>query len=151
MSALFSKLDLSNQHPIVVTAAPRSFDQELGSLEVTVLHDFEDADTAGFVIGSGTTLEQVEALAAAVAAKTEGDAVVWFACPKTASKRYRCEFDRDTGWAGPGEAGFEPVRQVAVDEDWPALRFRRVEYIEKLTRSTKEAISGEGTQRTTGG
>jgi len=26
-------------------------------------------------------------------------------------------------------AGFDSVRQVAIDEDWSALRFRRVEYI----------------------
>jgi hypothetical protein len=26
-------------------------------------------------------------------------------------------------------AGFDTVRQVAIDEDWSALRFRRVEYI----------------------
>ena len=26
---------------------------------------------------------------------------------------------------------FEPVHQVAVDEDWSALRFRRVEFIKR--------------------
>jgi hypothetical protein len=26
-------------------------------------------------------------------------------------------------------AGFDSVRQIAIDEDWSALRFRRVEYI----------------------
>ena len=26
-------------------------------------------------------------------------------------------------------AGFDTVRQVAIDEDWSALRFRRLEYI----------------------
>lgn len=27
-------------------------------------------------------------------------------------------FDRDTGWDTMGEASFEPVRQVAIDDDW---------------------------------
>ncbi|MDZ7812318.1 MAG: hypothetical protein U5L74_04040 [Ideonella sp.] len=33
-----------------------------------------------------------------------------------------------------GAAGFEPVRQVVVDEDWSALRFRRAEFIKTLAR-----------------
>ena len=82
-----------------------------------------------------TTQVQVDTLARDVAQATSGDAVVWFAYPKQSSKRYRCDFNRDTGWAALGTAGFEPVRQVAVDEDWSALRFRRVEFIKKLTRA----------------
>ena len=34
-----------------------------------------------------------------------------------------------------GAHGFEPVRMVAIDEDWSALRFRRVEHIKTMTRS----------------
>ena len=33
-----------------------------------------------------------------------------------------------------GDAGFEPVRMVAIDEDWSALRFRRVEFIKTMNR-----------------
>lgn len=28
-------------------------------------------------------------------------------------------------------AGFDTVRQVAIDDDWSTLRFRRVEYIKR--------------------
>lgn len=47
------------------------------------------------------------------------------------SRRYTCEFNRDTGWAALHKAGFDTVRQVAIDEDWSALRFRRIEYIKR--------------------
>jgi hypothetical protein len=63
-----------------------------------------------------------------------GDAIVWFAYPKGTSKRYTCDFNRDTGWDVLGRLGFEPVRQVALDEDWSALRFRRAEFIQSLRR-----------------
>ena len=33
-----------------------------------------------------------------------------------------------------GDAGFEPVRMVAIDEDWSAVRFRRVEFIKTMNR-----------------
>ena len=46
-----------------------------------------------------------------------------------------------------GAAGFEPVRQVAIDEDWSALRFRRVEHVKTLTRSKAMALTEEGKER----
>jgi len=33
-----------------------------------------------------------------------------------------------------GREGFEPVRIVAIDEDWSAKRFRRVSFIKNMTR-----------------
>jgi hypothetical protein len=45
------------------------------------------------------------------------------------------------------QAGFEPVRQVAIAADWSALRFRRVETIKKLTRSSLGAISQASQQQ----
>ena len=83
-------------------------------------------------------------------ARAEGDALLWFAYPKGSSKRYTCDFNRDTGWTVLGEAGYEPVRQVAIDEDWSALRFRRVEYIKSFKREPKHAISDKG-KRGSGG
>jgi len=43
-----------------------------------------------------------------------------------------------------GELGFEPVRLVAIDEDWSALRFRRTEFIKTLTRDETRALSAAG-------
>lgn len=65
--------------------------------------------------------------------------------PKASFKTYTCQFNRDTGWDGMGAAGSEPVRQVAIDADWSALRFRRAQYIENWTRSF--AYSEEGKRR----
>jgi len=72
---------------------------------------------------------EVDALAPKIAARAEGDATVWFAYPKGTSKKYTCDFNRDTGWAKLKKAGFDTVRAIAIDEDWTALRFRRVEFI----------------------
>jgi len=47
-----------------------------------------------------------------------------------------------------GDAGFEPVRLVAIDDDWTALRVRRVEFIKNLTRPESFAHSKEGKKRT---
>ena len=45
------------------------------------------------------------------------------------------------------EAGYEPVRQVAIDEDWSALRFRKVEFIKTMNRKPEGAISSAGRKK----
>jgi hypothetical protein len=45
-----------------------------------------------------------------------------------------CEFNRDKGWGVLARSGFDCVRQVAIDEDWSALRFRRIEFINHRAR-----------------
>jgi hypothetical protein len=74
----------------------------------------------------------------------DGDAQLWMVYPKGSSKKYKCEFNRDTGWTALGVAGYEPVRQVAIDEDWSALRFRKVAFIKTMTRNPDGAISRAG-------
>lgn len=65
------------------------------------------------------------------------DPIIWFLYPKKSSKTYRATIDRDHGWQILGDLGFEPVRQVAIDENWSALRFRSVKHIKELTRKDR--------------
>jgi hypothetical protein len=106
-----------------------------------------DGSAYGFTLVFAVTLAQIESAVRQLETALEaGDAKLWFAYPKGSSKRYKCEFNRDTGWQALGDAGFEPVRQIAIDEDWSALRFRRVQFIKNLTRAS--AISVQGKTRT---
>ena len=130
MSPVFKKLNLKHQGEIVVVNAPLSFEPELRALEdVSVLRDPKDAEAIHFALAFVTRQAEVDALSKVLAGKAEGDALVWFAYPKGTSRRYRCDFNRDTGWDVMRSLGFDTVRQVAIDDDWSALRFRRVEYI----------------------
>lgn len=148
MSNTFAKLNYKNQPEILVLDAPQSFEAELAALGDIVIRRTIAAMTAiEFSLAFVTRQSDVDSFAAAIAARTRGDATVWFAYPKGSSKNYRCEFNRDTGWAMLGELGFEPVRQIAIDDDWSALRFRRVEYIKSLTRSPQMALTTTGKKR----
>ena len=98
-----------------------------------------------FVMAFATKKSEVDKFADAVAGVAADDAVIWVAYPKGTSKKYKCEFHRDNGWDRFGANGFEPVRMVAIDEDWSALRFRRVEHIKTMTRSF--AISEAGAKK----
>lgn len=151
MTPLFKKLNLKDEDKIVVVNAPTSFEVELGRLShVSVVRELSRAKDVGFSLAFVTQQNELNAIASDVAVKVKGDATVWFAYPKKSSKRYTCEFNRDTGWEVLGAAGFEGVRQVAIDEDWSAIRFRRVEYIKTMKRSSKGAMSKEGKRRTSG-
>jgi hypothetical protein len=134
---IFKKLNLKDQQTVYVLNAPPSFKAELASLagKVAVKTALSGAKQIQFVIAFVTKQAEVDNLAAELPAHVASDAVIWLAYPKQTSKRYTCEFNRDTGWQQMGANGFEPVRQVAIDEDWSALRFRNPDHIKKMTRS----------------
>jgi len=145
-SALFKKLNLGAHTLIHVLNAPASFAAELAALQrVTVKRAV--SGPVGFGMAFVITQAQRDEASAKLAAASVGDAILWMVYPKGTSKKYRCEFNRDSGWATLGAAGFEPVRMVAIDEDWSALRFRRVEHIKTLTRSPAQRISKAGQQK----
>src|ERR1039457_3227549 len=130
MSEIFEKLSLKDQQKILVLHAPESFQPELACLPIlTIHHHIQSVAEIGFFLALVTRKSEVDALAKAVAAPTPGDAITWFAYPKGTSKKYECDFNRDTGWDALQAVGFDCVRAISIDEDWTAMRFRRVEYI----------------------
>lgn len=146
MTPLFRKLNLGTHPVAVVLHAPASFEPELAALDgVQVLR--EVTAPCSFAMAFVVTEAERDATSASLAAACEGDAVLWMVYPKGTSKRYRCGFNRDSGWSVLGQAGFEPVRMVAVDEDWSALRFRRVTHIRTMARDPAGAISAEGRRK----
>ena len=130
MATLFDKLQLKDHQEMLVLNAPESFEIELSRLPVLHIHRaIASLPEIRFSLPFVITQAEVDALAPKIAIRAKGDATVWFAYPKGTSKKYKCDFNRDTGWAALQEAGFDTVRAIAIDEDWTALRFRRNEFI----------------------
>ncbi|WP_019988257.1 hypothetical protein [Rudanella lutea] len=149
MEALIKKLNFTNQATALLLNVPTELADLTAALgaRTSVAQQLESTENAQFVMAFVQQLNQVEQMANWVALHTEGDAVVWLVYPKQSSKNYTCAFNRDTGWASMGAAGFEPVRMVAVNDDWSALRFRRVGFVKKMTRDPKGALTAEGRSR----
>jgi hypothetical protein len=115
-----------------VLGAPESFQKVLAQLPVVTIHHYlESVAEAGFWLAFVTRKSEVDRLAPLIAKRARGDAIVWFAYPKGTSKKYTCDFNRDTGWTSLMKLGFDCVRSVAIDEDWTGLRFRRKEFIKR--------------------
>jgi hypothetical protein len=142
---VFEKLNLKDQKQILVLNAPDSFEPEIAVLkEVKTVRKAGDAADVSFALAFVTKQKEIDSLAPAISKKVKGDAVVWFAYPKGSSKKYKSEINRDSGWKIMGEAGFEPVRMVAIDEDWSAIRFRRAEFIKAMKRGVEHRMSEAG-------
>ena len=148
---LFKKLNYKKQESILALNYPDSFEKDLQSMEknAIVYRNLQDAsDVLEFVIAFGKTQKEVAELTRGIGPRLSEDAVFWFSYPKQSSKKYTCEFNRDTGWEVMAEFDLEPVRQVAIDADWSALRFRNVDKIAKITRREGFALTQKGTERT---
>jgi hypothetical protein len=146
MTPLLKKLNLGEIRCIHVLNAPVSFEAELQKLEAVTVRRAVQGKVV-FALAFVTTSAGVASAVGKLVQAADGDAQLWMVYPKKTSKRYKCEFNRDTGWAPLGEAGYEPVRQVAIDEDWSALRFRKAEFIKAMSRNPEGAISQAGRQK----
>lgn len=146
LNALWKKLGYKEQSPICVLNAPDSFRPALSHFAAPPLEVVHPQ--AQYTLFFCITQKDLDTAAHSAANLPEGDVLVWVAYPKKSSRNYACEFDRDHGWQSFGNASFEGVRIVAIDQDWSALRMRRISYIKNFTRSNQMALSPQGKART---
>lgn len=145
MTPLFKKLNFKQEENLICLNAPVSFASELKSMEAftKVSDDKTSVKTIAFAMAFVTTLTEIEKYAHFIHKRLKDDGLFWMCYPKSSSKNYTCAFNRDTGWELLGQLGYEPVRQVAIDEDWSALRFRKPTYIKTMTRSFAMTKAGK--------
>jgi len=130
-AAIRKKMNYKGEQPIWL-AVPAELEHLFSDLKA--LHSNEPERTLTWALSFVQKQAELERLVQDLAPRMEGDASFWFAYPKKSSKKYQSEITRDSGWQILGDHGYEPVRQIAIDEDWSALRFRKVEFIKTLNR-----------------
>lgn len=147
MNAIFKKLNYKNQDVLYILNAPDSFKKDMQEMAgvAAVKTNLKGAKEIPFFLAFVTKQKEVDDLATKINDCLASVGLFWFAYPKGTSKKYVCEFNRDNGWAALGKLGFEPVRMVAIDEDWSALRFKKASDIKTMTRSF--AMSAEGKKK----
>lgn len=113
-----TKLNIKPGHTVCVLHAPDGVDLEL-SEGMRVSDDAATADAVVCFIQSRADLEQRAEPALAAARR---DALAWIAYPK--SGHLGADLNRDSLAELVTGKGVRPVRQIAVDAVWSALRFR---------------------------
>lgn len=152
MTTLFKKLQLpSSLDEILILNEPEGFCNELDCLKgVIIKESLIQVSEVDFALVFVTEKKQIENRIETINTKLVGDAILWFAYPKKTSKKYKTEITRDHGWGVLGDYNLEPVRQVEIDDDWTALRFRRVRFIKNTSINKDFTLSDASKEETTG-
>ena len=150
MNPIFKKLNLKDEQLLLILNAPSSFEPTIADLEpsIKVVNTIENDNGYAFILAFVYDAQGIASLAVDMKDSLSQDAKFWIAYPKKSSKKYKTDISRDHGWQPIGDLGYEGVRQVAIDEDWSALRFRHVDFIKVMKRNTKKAMSKKGKTRT---
>ena len=145
--SVLKKLQFKDQgQPVFIVNAPQSYGEVIRTFEGEVHHEavIEPYD---FVQVFGTSNEELGALAKSAEKFVKEDGLFWLCYPKKSSKTYKgSDCSRDTVMYLLADEGYEPVRQIAIDDDWSALRFRKEENIKTMKRSF--AVTEKGKERT---
>lgn len=137
MMPLIERVNYKAPEVIYILNQPTEFGDELKQMEAVapVKNCIENSDEIRFILVFVKSKAEIDESFLQLKDMLKGDAILWYAFPKKSSKKYRVEINRDKGWESLTQAGFAGVRAVAIDSDWSALRFRRVEYIKLMTRT----------------
>ncbi|TXC93027.1 DUF3052 domain-containing protein [Metabacillus litoralis] len=146
-NAIIKKLQFKDRgQQVLILNSPLEFEGIIKSFSGEVHKEVKNDHEYEFIQVFATTNEELKSLALKAEHVLKEDGLFWLCYPKKTSKTYKgSNCSRETVGAALAEIGYEPVRQVAIDEDWSALRFRKVENIKKMIR--KFAVTEQGKQR----
>jgi hypothetical protein len=116
------RIDLSSVPPEFLPVAE---DWRSEGLEVRIIRNEGDApanDSHFQVVFVRDAADVASCVPPSISSLTT-DAVFWVAFPKQSSKRYSSDINRDSLWKLMTSYAFHPCRNVALDDDWSALRF----------------------------
>jgi hypothetical protein len=113
---LASKLQIKPGTQVAVIAAPAD-GPDLSGLGPQAL----DPAEAGAVVAFAMMKADLATTAVAAVEAARGDRLAWIAYPKAG--QLGTDLNRDSLARAATELGIQPVRQVALDDVWSALRF----------------------------
>jgi hypothetical protein len=129
-TSLKDKFQFKNVRSLAVRNAPQGYLAVLadGMDGIEIVADplaGADGSTQAILLFVNSLAEARELAPAAVnaIAQVQGEGMLWIAYPK-GGKSSKPDVNRDKLWPVIQEWGWRPVRQVAIDEVWSAMRFR---------------------------
>jgi hypothetical protein len=131
MEKLLKKLNYKGQKRIALINGSKDFvDSVSGTIpDVQIDPEIDPRYPYEFILLFVQQVEEIENLAPRALHNLVCDGILWFAFPKKSSRNFDSDIDRDHGWEVLIDRGFDRVRQVVIDDNWSALRFRNARYI----------------------
>jgi hypothetical protein len=139
MDEILKKLRYGDQDRIAVLNAPKDIIKKLDKTLPGVQIDTEinARYLYDFMIIFAPDSNEVKRLGPTCIHNLSNDGKLWMVYPKGTSRKYSSDINRDHGWDPIIETGFRAVTQVSVDDDWSALRFRNVRYVNSAKGSKR--------------
>ncbi len=127
--SLAQKLQIKSGKLIVINA-PKGYAEQLaqGLPDLTV--STRAAGQAGAVLLFVNSLAEAEQRTPKAGQLVKPGGMLWIAYAKGTSQ-VKTDVNRDKLWGAVQPLGWQPVRQIALDEVWSAMRFKPVEKAEK--------------------
>lgn len=127
MTELLKKMNYK-QGTLTVLGAPKEFEPILAvwKTEAEVLRELPtkgSEKSPTFILVFTASEAEVKTKIPTLASWVGPSTVFWVAFPKKTSPKYTSDINRDILWKLTEPMGFSPNRNVAIDEDWSALRF----------------------------
>ncbi|MFC4735988.1 DUF3052 family protein [Bacillus daqingensis] len=124
MSDVWKKLQVKERKSWLVINAPEAFREVLKETPADTLDDMPEKQAYEVILSFVKTEEEIAEAALLAEERLAEGGIFWVMYPKKSSKKYSTEISRDQGWSSMEKKEFKAVRQIAIDEDWSALRFR---------------------------
>ncbi|MBK7885586.1 MAG: hypothetical protein IPJ81_18660 [Chitinophagaceae bacterium] len=143
LQPLPEKIELQDEKNLLIQGLPSSVEKQFSKFffakNVTPLLKIKKID---FALVFAVNQKQLADILKDVVPVLQSDAKLWIAYPKVTSKIVS-DLSRDNNWEFISNYGLEFVRQVALDNVWTAVRFKKPEIISikvnKLNRSAVKA------------
>jgi hypothetical protein len=120
-TSLIKKLQIKAGTRLWLINVPQALAEAISAgAEVEPVHAGDDYDGA---LAFCRSVLEVEAFSSQILERLPVDGLFWLAYRKGAAGK-ETGLSRDDGWAALDRAGFRPVRSIAIDDEWTAIRFR---------------------------
>jgi len=138
---LLEKLQLKDEKSLLIQGLPSSIEKQFTKLafakNVTPLLKVKKID---FALIFAVNEVQLRNICSEVLPALHKDGKLWVAHPKITSK-ITTTLNRDCSWACITHAGFEAIKEVALDHVWTAVRFKHADHAPLLTRRSATIMS----------
>ena len=123
MDPLLKKMHFKGLGPVLLLNAPKGFKPDFGLAVQTA-----PKGPAAFILLFVTSQAEAKKGLSAVKKAWSDATQFWMAYPKGTSKLYKNpDINRDSAHTLLQSLGFDGVSLVAIDDDWSAMRFKKLE------------------------
>lgn len=126
MKTIFEKLKLTDQKEILVLNVPGDFDKNLNILNgVEIYESLIQVTKVNFALVFVTSISELESQMQTLLLKLKDDALLWIAYPTNPSTT---DINKEYRWKPLTGKSYETTKSVLINDNWQAVRFRKLEY-----------------------